>query len=207
LSFDNASLRIVILSGPIGSGKTSLCQNLKDRNGAHIVRTRDLIKQQIRRVKEERGALQRAGERLEAADGGAWVKNALSRYIESQQTGSLASGLYIVDSVRIPGQVNAIREAFGSAVHHIHLTAAEKELEQRYLRRGTKTQEFSTYADVRKSRTERNVEDLAKLADVVVATDRCTAEAVLVRATALLGLYPRSTTPLVDVLVGGQYGS
>jgi adenylosuccinate synthase len=29
----------------------------------------------------------------------------------------------------------------------------------------------------------------------------------LVRATALLGLYSRNTTPLVDVLVGGQYGS
>ena len=32
-------------------------------------------------------------------------------------------------------------------------------------------------------------------------------EAVLVRAIALLGLYPRIATPLVDVLVGGQYGS
>ena len=38
-------------------------------------------------------------------------------------------------------------------------------------------------------------------------TDRCTPAAVLVRATALLGLYPRATIPLVDVLVGGQYGS
>jgi adenylosuccinate synthase len=28
-----------------------------------------------------------------------------------------------------------------------------------------------------------------------------------VRAVALLGLYPRIATPLVDVLVGGQYGS
>jgi adenylosuccinate synthase len=207
LSFDDASLRIVILSGPIGSGKSSLCENLKSRHGARIIKTRDLIKQQLPRVKDERGALQRAGERLDGADGGAWVKNALSRFIEAQQTTSLASGLYVVDSVRIPGQVNAIREAFGSAVHHIHLTAADEELERRYLKRGTKTQEFSSYADVKKSRTEKNIGDLARLADVVVATDRCTAEAVLVRATALLGLYPRATAPLVDVLIGGQYGS
>ncbi len=41
----------------------------------------------------------------------------------------------------------------------------------------------------------------------MVATDRCTPEAVLVRAIALLGLYPRSAVPLVDVLVGGPYGS
>ena len=32
-------------------------------------------------------------------------------------------------------------------------------------------------------------------------------EAVLVRSIALLGLYPRICTPLVDVIVGGQYGS
>jgi adenylosuccinate synthase len=150
LSFDDASLRIVILSGPIGSGKSSLCENLTGRHGARIVKTRDLIKQQLPRVKDERGALQRAGERLDAADGGAWVKNALSRFIESQQSSSLASGLYIVDSVRIPGQVNAIREAFGSAVHHIHLTAGDEELERRYLARGSKTQEFSSYAEVKK---------------------------------------------------------
>src|SRR5262249_17453261 len=42
---------------------------------------------------------------------------------------------------------------------------------------------------------------------IVVATERCTPDAVLVRATALLGLYPRRNTPLVDVLIGGQYGS
>ena len=41
----------------------------------------------------------------------------------------------------------------------------------------------------------------------VVSTDRCTKDAVLVRATALLNLYPRCSTNLVDVIVGGQYGS
>ena len=207
MSIDDASLRIVILSGPISSGKSTLCENLKSRHGAGIIKTRDLIKHQLPHVKDERGALQRAGERLDNADGGAWVKNALVRFIESQQSGSLASGLYVVDSVRIPGQVHAIREAYGSAVHHIHLTANDAELERRYLARGTRTQEFQDYAATKKSRTEKNVGALSNLADVVVATDRCTSEAVLIRATALLGLYPRATIPLVDVLVGGQYGS
>jgi adenylosuccinate synthase len=41
----------------------------------------------------------------------------------------------------------------------------------------------------------------------VVNTDRCTPEGVYVRAIALLGLYPRSVDALVDVLVGGQFGS
>jgi adenylosuccinate synthase len=200
-------LRIVILSGPISSGKSTLAENLRTHHGARIVKTRDLILQQVRKVDEERGALQRAGERLDRADGGQWVKNALVRIVERDQQGETPTGLYVVDSVRIPGQVAAIREAFGNAVHHIHLTAPDDELQGRYSRRGSKTQEFSSYAEVKRSQTEKNVWRLAELADTGVATERCTHEGVLVRATALLGLYPRRATPLVDVLVGGQYGS
>jgi adenylosuccinate synthase len=92
-------------------------------------------------------------------------------------------------------------------VHHVHLTADDKVLASRYKKRGTKTKEFKTYAEVRRSSTERNVEKLADAADIVVDTDRCTSDAVLLRATALLNLYPRAILALVDVIVGGQYGS
>src|SRR5207248_1999187 len=66
---------------------------------------------------------------------------------------------------------------------------------------------LQSYDDLSKNRTEREVDRLADLADIVVDTGRCTPPAVCVRATALLGLYPRSSAPIVDVLVGGQYGS
>jgi len=201
------SLRVVVLSGPISSGKTALANNLARRYGAEIVKTRDLIRRQLPRVKEERGALQRAGERLDRADGGAWVRNALVRFIEAAQGGSTATGLFVVDSVRIAGQVKAIREAYGATVHHIHLTAEATELAARYTNRQSRTAEFSEYSDVGRSRTEKNIGALAALADIVVATDRCTEDAVLTRSTALLGLYPRAIEPQVDVLVGGQYGS
>lgn len=200
-------LRIVVLSGPISSGKSSLAERLRDRYGAQVVKTRDLIKFQLPKVKNERAALQRAGEKLDRADGGAWVKNALVRFIEAASGGSTPNGLFVVDSVRIAGQIAAVRQAYGAAVHHIHLTAADDELASRYGSRGSKTIELASYPEVKRSPTERHVEKLATVADIVVATDRCTPDAVLVRATALLGLYPRAATALVDVLVGGQYGS
>ncbi len=180
---------------------------LRARYGAMIIKTRDLIRKQLPSVKEERAALQRAGERLDKADGGAWVKNALVRFIEDNVGGTAASGFFVIDSARIPGQVAAIREAYGTAVHHVHVDASDEVLAKRYAERNGRTQEFERYEDVRKSKTEREVRKLADVADTVVATDRCTAEAVLVRSIALLGLYPRIATPLVDVLVGGQYGS
>ncbi|MCA1506666.1 adenylosuccinate synthetase [Bradyrhizobium sp. NBAIM02] len=184
-----------------------MAQRLSERYNARIIKTRDLIRAYSPQVKEERAALQRAGERLDRADGGAWVKNALVRFIEQHDTGSTATGFFVLDSARIPGQVRAVREAYGTAVHHIHLDASDGVLAERYSNRTTRTKEFEKYEDVRRSKTERDVRKLANLADTVVATDRCTPDAVLVRAIALLGLYPRHPTPLVDVLVGGQYGS
>jgi adenylosuccinate synthase len=207
LNNQDDTLRVVILSGPICAGKTTVVEHLHKRYGAYIVKTRDLIKHQLPRVKDERGALQRAGEKLDKEDGGAWVKNALARFVEARTEGSTPRGMFVVDSVRIRGQADAIREAFGTTVHHIHLTASEGVLADRYAKRGSKTQEFPDYDAVKKSSTERGVEKLAEIADIVVATDRCSASAVVVRATALLGLYSRTTAACVDVLVGGQYGS
>ncbi len=207
MNFQDTSLRIVVLSGPVGAGKSSLAEMLSARYSATVIKTRDLIRKQLPNVKEERGALQRAGEKLDRTDGGAWVKNALVRFIEDNVRGPAASGFFVIDSARIPGQVKSIREAYGTAVHHIHVDASDEVLAKRYSERGGKTQEFQRYEDVRKSKTERGVGKLADLADTVVETDRCTPEAVLVRSIALLGLYPRIATPLVDVLVGGQYGS
>jgi adenylosuccinate synthase len=207
LNFGNHSLRIVVLSGPIGAGKSALAKQLETQYGARVIKTRDLIQKQIPNVRTERTALQKAGERLDRADGGSWVKNALVRFIEDNVGGPVASGFFVVDSVRIAGQVKAVRDAYGPAVHHIHLDASDSVLAERYAKRDSETKEFECYEDVRKSKTEREVGKLAEIADTVVATDRCVPEAVLVRAIALLGLYPRIATPLVDVLVGGQYGS
>lgn len=203
----SSELRIVLLSGPICSGKSSLAHLLKQRHQAEIVKTRDLIRTLKPTVKEERGALQRAGEALDRQDGGKWVSTALARFIEERQSSSGSGQLFVVDSVRIISQVNALRDAFGSSIYHIHLTASDEELARRYTERHGRTQEFSSYLEVRQSKTERGIEKLAPLADTFVETDRCTDEAVLVRATAALGLYQRAVNPIVDVLVGGQYGS
>ncbi len=58
-------------------------------------------------------------------------------------------------------------------------------------------EELPDYDQVRRNRTERQVPCLAEDADVVVDTDRCRAEDVLVRAAAHLGLYGRSYERLV----------
>jgi hypothetical protein len=82
LNFGENALRIVVLSGPIGAGKSALAEKLVARYGATVIKTRDLIRKRFSNMKEERAALQRAGERLDRADGGEWVRNGLVRFIE-----------------------------------------------------------------------------------------------------------------------------
>lgn len=127
--------------------------------------------------------------------------------MESRKEGSTPTGLYVVDSVRISGQIHSIRKAYGADVHHIHLTARDDELQRRIEERGAPSDQHISYEELKRNRTEKNIEKLAELADVVVSTDRCTSGAAVVRATALLNLYPRSSNALVDVIIGGQYGS
>ncbi|MDT2023302.1 adenylosuccinate synthetase [Methylocella sp. CPCC 101449] len=203
----NSALQIVLLSGAVCSGKSALGKLLQERYGAKLIKTRDIILEARPRVQKNRQSLQRAGDALDREDGGKWVAAALSRFIDKFSDANFPAGLFVVDSVRIVEQVDQIRSAFGTDVHHIHVTAEIEELQRRYEERSRSSGEVMTYEQVKRNKTEQNVEGLATIADIVVATDRCSEEAVLVRATALLNLYPRSNTELVDVLIGGQYGS
>lgn len=203
----SAKLSVVLLSGRICSGKSELVRLLKEKHGAKIIKTRELILKKAPKTKQERKALQLAGQRFDNKDGGAWVAEELQRVIDQHATGRTPEGLYVVDSVRVQGQVDAIRKAYRDKVHHIHLTASDEELRRRFEERSNTEDESVPYEDLKRNRTESRVEKLRDVADIVVSTDRCSEEAVMVRATALLNLYPRSNEPLVDVLIGGQFGS
>ena len=199
------SFRIVILSGPICSGKSSLSKLLVCRYGAKCIKTRDLIVAAKPNFARTRRGLQRAGNALDKSPGPQWITDRLVRQINDDQGGPTPEGLYVVDSVRKRDQIDAIRNAYGTAVYHIHLDAEDAELRRRFEVRYEKGED--DYGAATRERTERSVRDLAKVADIVVQTDRCTKESILVRAVSLLGLYVRHVAPMVDVLVGGQYGS
>ncbi|MGH6648037.1 adenylosuccinate synthetase [Aquabacterium sp.] len=113
--------------------------------------------------------------------------------------------LLVVDAIRIPGQVHFLRQS-GWAVTHVHLEATEETLSRRHV--GLISEEKPpTYAELAKNWSSRHVKDLAKLADVVIDTDRCSAEDVFARVVARLLPRPVIASPNIDILIGGQYGS
>lgn len=197
--------RLILISGPISSGKSTLAQLLHDHYNMVIFKTRDRL---LKRIKSGRGSsrkiLQKAGERLDTSTGGTWVAEDLSDWLQQDTRRSEV----VVDSVRIREQIEAMRRAFGSRVIHVHLTAPAKELEKRFRRRQRSGRETArTYAEARNDPTEKQVETLRDAADVMIDTKRCTPKDVLIRVAGHLLVRRGKGSGYVDVLVGGQYGS
>ncbi len=199
---------VVVVSGPVAGGKSALARGLERRFDGLRLSTRGVLMSRL--VPNEpatRERLQRIGAEWDTETGGSWVADRLGRDIwRARERGR---ELVIVDAARIAGQVEGLRAAFGREVRHVHVTASRETCAARYAGRQSE-QEFEEaidYAKVLADPTERAVDDLAPLADIVVDTDRDVADDVLVRVAAQLGLLDRSHTPCVDVLVGGQYGS
>src|SRR5437667_6029585 len=202
---------IVLISGNVSVGKTTLSDNLRMHYGATRVKTKEVLRDlALRKFKKElpseRKTLQQFGTQLDVDTGGEWVLNALKKHIIEAKVGE--EGLVVVDAVRILEQIKAIRKSYAFAVKHIHLEASPAALTKRYKVRGdTSLKELATYSAVERDPTERRVARLRESADFVVDTERCTPEDVLARVATYLGLVTRYYSRLVDVYVGVQFGS
>lgn len=178
---------------------------LVERIGAIKVKTNELLLDVKPTVKHTRLSLQRLGDQLDKKTNGNWVVDGVLKKLGSVDQNT--NRLIVIDSIRIEPQLQALRRAFDVKVIHVHLEAHDDELAKRYSRRKGDFEEFPEYIRVRQNHTEKQVRSLSKIADVVIETDRCTPDDVLVRVTARLGLRFPVRRASVDVLVGGQYGS
>lgn len=202
---------IVLISGSISAGKTTLSDGLRRQYGASVVKTkevlRDLAAKRLKReLPEERTALQEFGDKMDRDTNGTWVLNALNKHIVDAKVGQ--EDVVLVDAVRILKQIKAVRRGYQFAVKHVHLEAPPAALARRFRHRSRPGfKEPPSYSDAERNRTEARVNALRDSADFVIDTQRCTAEDVLVRVATYLGLVTRDYSRLVDVYVGGQYGS
>jgi len=192
--------RLIAISGPIGVGKSGFSQELETRYGFSRISTRRYLTD-VLGAANERGALQAAGTRLDKENGGRWVADAARAQVGA------AGGLWLLDAVRIRGQVDALREVFGDTLLHIHLYAAEEVLEMRYGNRNAGHDAGVPFKVARADPTEVQVAGLAAVADFVLDADNTTPAELADVAAALAGLPLEPREPLVDVIVGGQYGS
>lgn len=193
---------LLVVSGPVGVGKSAVLDAFRRRFTGERISTRGFIVKR-KQIPEERGALQRAGEQLDRDTDGMWVAQDLRPYAQKASPETII----LLDAARIERQVYHLRQQYGDKVFHLHLTASDGILAERYANRDPQIKEFSTYAELRNSPTEAAVNELARVADFVVDAGRTTPESVAARVATRLGYLPNATQPCVDVIVGAQFGS
>lgn len=200
---------IVVLSGPVSVGKTTMARKLAEEFGLELFKTRDYLRFLAERkgIESERGALQEFGDYQDRKTNGRWVCDGLEKFWRDKHI-DLDKKSVIVDAIRIKEQIKCIRKGFGSKVVHIHLRAPREQLEKRYKARPHEgIKEFKSYDEVQQNKTEQNVTSLALTADIVIDTSQCRLEDVVIKTAGKLRLFGRQCERLVDVLIGGQYGS
>jgi adenylosuccinate synthase len=198
------SLAVVLLSGPIASGKTTLVQNLTQLVSAEHISTSGLIADSASR-ELGRGELQALGvsASLQGAD---WIVSAVKRTISRSPAGRVV----VVDAIRTLEQLADLRKAAQGAwrILHVHLDGDSGRLANRH--EASRRDEDVSWDRAMRSPSEAAVQALQDEADVVIDTTRATAADVAARVGARLGRV-RPIKPIkggyVDILVGGQWGS
>lgn len=195
--------KIILLSGPSSSGKSVLTKALSGRYHCAPFSTEELLVKDSPQISKSSLSLDEEILRIDKRTGGKWIIDELVK-----KTASLPQdALVVVDAVTSLKQVGLIRRAYGSRVIHIHLDASDSALVDRQPSQA-KSQRGNSLRPTTQGNVQRQVQkDLEADADVVINTNRCSVEDVEIRVASHLGLFGRSYRRLVDVLVGGEYGS
>jgi adenylosuccinate synthase len=194
---------IILLSGPIGSGKTTLAAHMERHYAACHISTSEILSESVGRSLDRR-ELQQVG--LEGRfQGGEWIANAVTRSIFDHPEAKVV----VVDAVRTVEQVRAIRNLTAGRwrILHVHLTADSQQLAERYDSRARRVDSGVDWSTATESLTETAIIALEPDADLAIDTTTATPDDVAVRVSSRVRSERQKCAPCVDALVGGQWGS
>jgi adenylosuccinate synthase len=144
------------------AGKSTIARYLEDEWGYVLLSARSVLRELSPVGLQTRAELQRFGLTLEVETGGAWLGEAATRTALAAPHRPI-----VVDSARTVPQVSSVRSALVD-VRHVHVRADRAELEARFARGDKDLVDAPSFDEAMSHLVERNIDDLAQLADVVV---------------------------------------
>lgn len=159
------STLVVLMSGPIATGKTAVAQAVAERWPAQLVRVRQALADVLGIDARDRVTLQREGADLDRRTRGAWLLN----YLEDNQYGI---GPVVVDSMRTRLQTLPVLDGLVDS-RLVYLSAHESTRRRRY-RRGAVNDPVKASVDFDTAMhhpTETEVAHLRHLAHLQIDTD------------------------------------
>jgi predicted kinase len=175
---DELDQRIVLLSGAVTAGKSSLASTLISSHGFRKISTSGYLTEiaATTGLENRRDVLQALGDRLDEETDYSWPVKVAQRLIADGQH----EGPWLLDAVRKDRQVTHFRTVF-SRVLHVHVTAPEEVLRARYLVRQGLTDSRDaqgTYDELIKHPNEISSRALEASADMVLDSNSMSAAAM-----------------------------
>lgn len=163
--------RLLLLSGPMASGKTSVSAALQEHFGFFQISSSYFLRAQLVGQGEvpDRHKLQELGDSLDRATDFSWVIDSVA-IPEINARPDIDN--WLLDAVRKSRQVELFKLHFVGVVMHVHLDAHESVLQQRHAERGL-NHLAEYHANVRHP-NELSARSLGSMADKVFDTETLT---------------------------------
>lgn len=198
--------RVVVLSGHSRTGKTSLGEILEKRFQFYRIKTSTIVRQHAIQNKRphDRAGLQALGDEFDIDFGDDWLFRYVQEVIKVLDDEDHVDRDIVVDSIRTWEQLEPFRNCAFINLVHVHLFATGEDIIARAQKK------YGDDSSIEKNDIIKRESDILQFkddADLRVNTSNCDTNDTLVRVLAGLRLLPPSEIKLVDVLIGGQFGS
>jgi adenylosuccinate synthase len=183
-SGDIVGQAVIILSGAVCAGKSTLAQELVRALGARLVSARQTLADLLGKEGPSRSELVEFGEAIERETKGSWLAEAAASH---------RSEYVVIDAVRTRNQLARIRELVPNSIH-VHVTASTVERERRFRDSDSSIEDLS-FESIANHPIEREAVALGAASDLEIDTSQLSppdSVATLLRHSGLKLEYPGS---------------